>query len=483
MKLIFERSTPGHGTSQIGPCDVPMPELDPSLARKEPLRLPEISEGDLSRHYTEYAEQTFGVNNGFYPLGSCTMKYNPKINEAMASLPGFAGLHPLVPDEDAQGILGVFDQASKRLCAVNGMDHFTFQPAAGAQGEWLGLLLIKKYHEKNGDSQRKKMIVPETAHGTNPASAVMAGFDVVTTTTDANGDVDLESLKEAIGDGKEIAGLMLTNPSTLGLFDPNILTITELVHEAGGLVYYDGANLNAIMGYARPGDMGFDVVHLNLHKTFSTPHGGGGPGSGAVGCKDFLAPFLPAPVLDQKEDGSYFWDQDRPDSVGRLKAFYGHSAVVVRALTYLMSLGADGLKAASGQAVLSANYMRVGLKESYPAAYDRICMHEYVASLTALKEETGVAALDLAKAMLDHNMHPPTMYFPLNVAEALMFEPTETESKATLDNAIENLNRIVDEAKTNPEAIHQAPTTKLIGRVDEVAAARKPILTFAFEDK
>lgn len=481
MKTAFERSVPGRSCYQIGPSDVPEIELSPDQARQEPLRLPEISEGDLSRHYTEMAKQAFGVNDGFYPLGSCTMKYNPKLHEDMAALPGFSGLHPLMPEEDAQGALTLIDRTASMLNEVNGMDAFTFQPAAGAHGEWLGLLLIKKYHEARGESHRKKMLIPETAHGTNPASAVMAGFEVGTLATNAQGDVDLDSLKEAIGDGSDVAGLMLTNPSTLGLFDPQVLTITELVHEAGGLNYYDGANLNAIMGHCRPGDMGFDVVHLNLHKTFSTPHGGGGPGCGAVGCKDLLVPHLPKPVLEEGEEG-LFWNMDRPESVGRLKAFYGHFAVVVRAYCYLRSLGANGLRAASTQAVLSANYMQEKLKDTYPAAFPRVCMHEFVAGMGELKKETGVSAKDLAKGMLDLGMHPPTMYFPLNVAEALMFEPTETESIETIDEAIEGLIGLVDQAHEDPQKLLDAPTTTPIGRVDEVQAARKPVVTYRFEE-
>lgn len=482
MKLAFERSTPGHGNDQIGACDVPMPDITADYRREEALRLPEMAEGDLSRHYSDLADQAFGVNNGFYPLGSCTMKYNPKLNESMAALAGFTDVHPLTPVQDVQGTLEVMDVAAQKLCKVTGMDTFTFQPAAGAHGEWLGLLLIKKYHEVRGDANRTKIIVPDSAHGTNPASAVMAGFEVVNIEGDENGDVDLNSLRDAIGDGSDIAGLMLTNPSTLGLFDPNILTITDMVHEAGGLVYYDGANLNAIMGIARPGDMGFDVVHLNLHKTFSTPHGGGGPGSGAVGCKDILADYLPAPVLAHGPDG-YYWDHNRPNSVGRLKSFYGHFAVVLRTLCYLLSLGADGLQAASIQAVLNANYMRVALKDAYPSAYDRICMHEYVANMQPFKAQTGVSALDLAKGMLDNGMHPPTMYFPLNVPEALMFEPTETESLRTMDDAIAILKGLVETAEKDPQALHDAPLNTPIRRVDEVGAARRPVLKYDFEPK
>lgn len=478
MKLIFERSIPGLKNDVFTPCDVPIPADDAPM-RKRPLRLPELTEGELSRHYTTLAQQVFGVNCGFYPLGSCTMKYNPKLNEAVAAMPGFATLHPLVPDVSAQGSMEALDMASQRLSVITGMDVMTFQPGAGAQGEWLGLLLIKKYHEKRGEGDsRKKIIVPDTAHGTNPASAVMAGFDVVSIPTSVDGGVDLDSLKANMG--PDVAGLMLTNPSTLGLFEKDILALTDMVHEAGGLVYYDGANLNAIMGVARPGDMGFDVVHLNLHKTFSTPHGGGGPGCGAVGCKAFLEPYLPVPVLSKKEDG-YYWDYNRPDSVGRVKNFYGHTAVVLRALTYMMRLGSDGLKEATEQAVINANYMRVKMAKTYPAAYDRICMHEYVANMTDLKKATGVAAIDLAKGMLDNGMHPPTMYFPLNVPEALMFEPTETEMRSSLDEAIRVYEHLIATAHEEPDALHEAPVVTPIRRVNEVQAARKPVVVYDFE--
>ncbi len=478
MKLVFERSVPGLKNDVLPPCDVAIP-MDDAEIREEALNLPELTEGELSRHYTELAQEAFGVNCGFFPLGSCTMKYNPKLNEAVAAMPGFANLHPLAPDADNQGVMEALDIAARRLAVVTGMDHMTFQPGAGAQGEWLGLLLIKKYHEERGElDKRTKILVPDSAHGTNPASAVMAGFEVVTTATNAEGGVDLDSLREAIDE--HCAGLMLTNPSTFGLFEKDILEITGMVHDAGGLVYYDGANLNAIMGIVRPGDMGFDCIHLNLHKTFSTPHGGGGPGSGAVGCKDFLVDYLPTPVL-AKGDAGYFWDDDRPKSVGRMKNFYGHTAVVLKALTYILSLGGDGLKDASIQAVLNANYMRVKMADTYPAAYDRICMHEYVASMTGLKKETGVAAMDLAKGMLDNGIHPPTMYFPLNVPEALMFEPTETERRETMDEAIAVFDHLVATAKEEPDALHQAPVMTAVRRVDEVAAARHPIVTFDFD--
>lgn len=479
MKLIFERSVPGLKPAILPALDVPEVPADAPL-REKGLHLPSLSEGELSRHYSALARQVFGVNDGFYPLGSCTMKYNPKLNEKVASMPGFRELHPLMPAQEAQGVLAALAMSAEWLCEVTGMDRMTFQPAAGAQGEWLGLLLIKKYHEKRGEgAQRTKLIVPDSAHGTNPASGSMAGFQVLTVATNEEGGVDLDSLRAAVDE--HCAGLMLTNPSTYGLFEKDILAITQIIHEAGGLVYYDGANLNAIMGYIRPGDMGFDCVHLNLHKTFSAPHGGGGPGSGAVGCKAFLADYLPTPVLIKGEEG-YDWDYDRPDSVGRMKNFYGHTLIVLRALTYMMTLGGDGLKEASGQAVLNANYMRHHLRDVLPACYDCPCMHEYVATMAALKKERGISALDLAKGMLDHHMYPPTMYFPLSVPEALMIEPTETESRATLDEVIAVYRSLLEKAKTDPDFLHQAPYHTAVKRLDEVGAARHPKLTADLED-
>lgn len=458
MQLVFEREN-GAVNEYIENCEITY-ALDKKYLRNAKCRLPEISESELSRHYTKLAENAYGVNNGFYPLGSCTMKYNPKINEKGASLSGFTKIHPLQDNESVEGALEAMELTGKYLCEITGMDGMTFQPAAGAHGEFVGLLLIKAYHESRGDYGRTKIIIPDSAHGTNPASAAMAGFEIINIPSTEDGFVDLELLKSAADE--HTAGLMLTNPNTVGLFDENILEITKIVHDAGGLNYYDGANLNAIMGITRPGDMGFDVVHLNLHKTFSTPHGGGGPGSGPVGCKEFLKDFLP--------EGTH--------SIGRVKAFHGNFLVVVKALAYILSLGGEGLTQASKTAVLKANYMMSKLSDIFDMTCSGFCMHEFVISLEELKKETGFSALDIAKALLDEGIHPPTMYFPLIVHEALMIEPTETETKATLDKAIEMLRRLFERAKSNDESLHGAPHKTYISRVDEVKAARNPVLTY-----
>ena len=437
-----------------------------------------MSEVDLKRHYTELAKKCHGVNDGFYPLGSCTMKYNPRINEEMANLEGFAAVHPLQPEHTVQGSLEVIQTLEKYLCEITGMDRLTLQPAAGAHGEFTGLLLMKAYHHARGDQKRTKIIVPDSAHGTNPASASMCGFKIVNVESGPDGCVDLEKLAAVCDD--EVAGLMLTNPNTVGLFDKNITAITNMVHECGGLCYYDGANLNAVMGQARPGDMGFDVVHLNLHKTFSTPHGGGGPGSGPVGCKAILAEYLPNILVDGEAGNLHMVKPEH--SVGELKSFYGNFLVDVRALAYIATLGAEGIKEASANAVLNANYMRVALKDLYNMAYDETCMHEFVMDLSALKKETGVSALDIAKGLLDNHIHPPTMYFPLIVHEALMVEPTETESRETLDHAIAVFRELYELAQSNADALHAAPVTTPIGRLDEVGAARHPVLKYDFEN-
>ena len=477
MKLLFERSHPGRRCTILPACDVPTCEIDPALCREQAPHLPQMSENELSRHYTELAKQTYGVNDGFYPLGSCTMKYNPKVNDQIAALPGFASIHPLQPEETVQGCLEALDLASKYLCEITGMDDMTFQPAAGAHGELTGLMLIKKYHQANGHEGRVNILVPDSAHGTNPASASMAGFHVISIPSLPNGCVDIEALRQAADE--HTAGLMLTNPNTVGLFDPNIAEITEIVHKAGGLCYYDGANLNAIMGIVRPGDTGFDVVHLNLHKTFSTPHGGGGPGSGAVGCKDFLKPFLPSPTLTHDESG-YHLHRDNPQSIGAVKSFYGNFLVVVRALCYLLSLGKEGVPEASQNAVLNCNYMMSHLKDLYDIAFDTGCMHEFVMTLENLKKEKGVTAMDIAKALLDNGIHPPTMYFPLIVEEALMVEPTETETRETLDHAIEVFRSIYIQAQEHPEQMHELPLHTPVRRLDEVGAARNPKLRYTF---
>lgn len=490
MKLIFERSVPGRRCDILPECDVPVVSLE-GHERQGKLHLPEVSEQDISRHYTELAKATHGVNDGFYPLGSCTMKYNPKINEEMASLPKFTGIHPLQPESGVQGCLEVLKTAETLLCEITGMDEMSFQPAAGAHGEFTGLLLIKAYHASRGDKGRKKIIVPDSAHGTNPASAVMAGFEVVNIPSQEDGCVDLEKLRAAVGE--DTAGLMLTNPNTVGLFDKNILEITRIIHEAGGLNYYDGANLNAVMGIVRPGDMGFDVIHLNLHKTFSTPHGGGGPGSGPVGCKAFLAEFLPGKQVvetrnctaDQMAVGRtagnpvYHLEQ-KASSVGMVKAFYGNFLVVVKALTYITMLGKTGIREASRNAVLNANYIRVKLSPYYHMPYQETCMHEFVMSLEQEKHEIDVSAMDIAKALLDYGIHPPTMYFPLIVHEALMVEPTETESRENLDELIAAFIEIYETAQRDPEQVRTAPHFTQVGRLDEVAAARNPRLKFDF---
>ena len=388
MKTIFEQGALGHGLSLLPACDVPVVTLAP--ARKKPLRLPQVSENELIRHYTALSHRVHGMNDGFYPLGSCTMKYNPKVNEALAALPGFARLHPLQPEQTAQGALELLYETGKLLGEVTGMDAFTLQPAAGAHGEFTGLLLIKAYHLARGDVSRTEIIVPDSAHGTNPASSVMAGFRVVNIPSGADGCVDLAALRAAVG--PQTAGLMLTNPNTVGIFDKNILEITKIIHDAGGLCYYDGANLNAVMGVVRPGDMGFDCIHLNLHKSFATPHGGGGPGAGAVGCKDFLRKYMPGPLVVEK-DGRLAFDYPEK-SIGRVKLFYGNFDVCIKALTYVLTLGRTGIPEAAMNAVLNANYMRVKLAEKFTMAYDEICMHEFVMSLVDLHKETGVSALD-----------------------------------------------------------------------------------------
>ncbi|MDR2506311.1 MAG: aminomethyl-transferring glycine dehydrogenase subunit GcvPB [Oscillospiraceae bacterium] len=466
MKLIFERSIEGFTNDCLPALDVPQALPNPSFRRSSELALPEVPECEIDRHYSELERAAHGVNNGFYPLGSCTMKYNPKINEEMAGLRGFTDIHPLQPLSTVEGALELLCGLEKQLCEISGMDAISLQPSAGAHGEFAGVLIIKAYHASRGDAKRTKIIVPDSAHGTNPASAAMNGFSVVSIPS-RDGCVDVEALAKAAGD--DTAGLMLTNPNTLGLFDPNILRITEIIHNAGGLCYYDGANMNALMGVARPGDMGFDVIHLNLHKTFSTPHGGGGPGGGAVGVKAFLSEFLPRPIVrDNTLAGA-------ESSIGKVRSFYGNFLVCVRAYCYILSLGGEGIKEAAQTAVLNANYlMRKMPAELLP--YAGTCMHEFVLSLKSLKKETGVSALDVAKALIDTGMHPPTMYFPLIVEEALMFEPTETEMKETLDNAAEAFRRLIKRSYDEPASMHDTPRTTPIGRPDETSAARNPII-------
>lgn len=480
-KLIFEISRKGRCAFSLPESDVrrvPLEDLIPShLLTKEEADLPEVSEVDVVRHYTLLSNKNYGVDTGFYPLGSCTMKYNPKINEDMSSLDCFANLHPYQPEDTVQGALALMYELDNMLSEISGMTRVSLQPAAGAHGEMTGLMIIKAYHENRGDTKRTKIIVPDSAHGTNPASAAVVGFDIIEVKSAKDGTVDMQSLKEALSD--EVAGLMLTNPNTLGLFEKNIKEIANLVHEAGGLLYYDGANMNAIMGIARPGDMGFDVIHYNLHKTFSTPHGGGGPGSGPVGVKEHLVEFLPVPIVEKSGD-RYFLDYEKPLSIGKVKSFYGHFGIMIRAYTYILAMGAAGLREASQKAVLNANYMMIRLKDHYKLPIEEVCMHEFV--LGGLEEETnGVITLDIAKRLLDYGYHPPTIYFPLIVHEAMMIEPTETESRETLDEFIEALIKIAKEAKDDPNMLKEAPHNTAVRRIDEALAARSPILKWQKE--
>lgn len=476
--LIFELSTPGRVGYSLPEMDVPEADLTDLLPegflREDDPELPEASELDIMRHYTALSKRNHGVDSGFYPLGSCTMKYNPKMNENVARFDGFAHLHPLQDESSVQGALELMYDLQEHLIEITGMDEVTLQPAAGAHGEWTGLMMIRAYHEANGDQRRTKVIIPDSAHGTNPASATVAGFETITVKSDKNGLVDLEDLKKVVGE--DTAALMLTNPNTLGLFEENILEMAEIVHGAGGKLYYDGANLNAVMSKARPGDMGFDVVHLNLHKTFTGPHGGGGPGSGPVGVKADLIPFLPKPIVT-KQDGVYKFDYDRPQSIGRVKPFYGNFGINVRAYTYIRTMGPDGLKAVTEYAVLNANYMMRKLADYYDLPFNRHCKHEFVLSGKRQKK-LGVRTLDIAKRLLDFGYHPPTIYFPLNVEEAIMIEPTETESKETLDAFIDAMIQIAREAEENPEIVQEAPHSTVVGRLDETTAARKPILRY-----
>jgi len=476
--LIFERSIPGRIGYSLPEMDVP--ELDISsllpegYLREENAGLPEVSELDIMRHYTALSKRNHGLDSGFYPLGSCTMKYNPKINENVARFNGFAHVHPLQDESSVQGALELLYDLQQHLIEITGMDEVTLQSAAGAHGEWTGLMLIRAFHEANGDVNRTKVIVPDSAHGTNPASATIAGFETVTVKSTDQGLVDLEDLKRVVGD--DTAALMLTNPNTLGLFEENILEMAQIVHEAGGKLYYDGANLNAVLSKARPGDMGFDVVHLNLHKTFTGPHGGGGPGSGPVGVKADLIAFLPKPIISKRVD-EFVLDYDRPQSIGRVKPFYGNFGINVRAYTYIRSMGPDGLKAVTEYAVLNANYMMRRLAEHYDLPFDKHCKHEFVLSGKRQKK-LGVRTLDIAKRLLDFGYHPPTIYFPLNVEECIMIEPTETESKETLDAFVDTMIQIAKEAEVNPEIVQEAPHTTVVGRLDETLAARKPVLKF-----
>lgn len=474
-KLIFEKSVSGKQgwilpVSQVP--DYPIQELtERNLLRTEPLMFPELAEPDIVRHFINLSNRNYGVDQGFYPLGSCTMKYNPKINEDIAGFFEFLNSHPLAPDDLNQGSLSIFKALEQSLAEITGMDAFTLQPAAGAQGELTALLIIKEYFRYNNQTQRIKILVPTSAHGTNPASAMMAGFEIHPVNCNSDGLVNLEHLKTLIND--DIAALMLTNPNTLGIFEREINQIEQLIHDCGGLLYYDGANLNAIMGMVRPGDMGFDLVHLNLHKSFATPHGAGGPGSGPVGVKMVLANFLPIPVLSENQQGLY-WNYERPQSIGKVLGFYGHFAVLIKALAYIKALGSDGLVQVSHDAVLNANYLMVNLQNHFKIPYDHKCMHEFV--LSAANLPNHIRAFDVAKRLLDFGIHPPTIYFPLIVPEALMIEPTETEDQSTLDTFITTMIQIFQEATLTPKTVLTAPHNTPVARIDEARAARNPKL-------
>ncbi|MGE7759285.1 aminomethyl-transferring glycine dehydrogenase subunit GcvPB [Peribacillus sp. NPDC097895] len=478
QSLIFEISTSGrigYSLPEMDVATIPLEEILPAdYIRNEEAELPEVSELDIMRHYTALSKRNHGVDSGFYPLGSCTMKYNPKINENVARFNGFAHIHPYQDPTTVQGALELLFDLQEHLTEITGMDQVTLQPAAGAHGEWTGLMMIRAFHEANGDTGRTKVIVPDSAHGTNPASATVAGLETITVKSDENGLVDLDDLKRVVG--SDTAALMLTNPNTLGLFEENILEMAQLVHDAGGKLYYDGANLNAVLSKARPGDMGFDVVHLNLHKTFTGPHGGGGPGSGPVGVKSDLIPFLPKPQV-VKQDEQFVLDYDRPQSIGRVKPYYGNFGINVRAYTYIRSMGPDGLKAVTENAVINANYMMRRLEPFFDLPYNRHCKHEFVLSGRRQKK-LGVRTLDIAKRLLDFGYHPPTIYFPLNVEEGMMIEPTETESKETLDAFVDAMIQIAKEVEETPEVVQEAPHTTVIKRLDETLAARKPVLRY-----
>lgn len=479
--LIFEKGAPGRRAATMTAMDVPTEALESmvpaNMLRKEPAPLPEVSEIEIVRHYTHLSQRNFGVDTGFYPLGSCTMKYNPKINEDMAVLPGFAHIHPLQPDNTVQGAIQLVYELEQYLSEISGMTRVTLQPSAGAHGELTGLMLIKAYHEHNEQGYRNIVLIPDNAHGTNPASATLADYRSVEVKSDPQtGGIDMEHLKALLdANAANIAAIMMTNPNTLGLFDSKIAEIATLVHETGGQLYYDGANANAVLGITRPGDMGFDVVHFNLHKTCSTPHGGGGPGAGPIGVKEHLVPFLPGPMPARNQQG-YYWEDVGALSIGKMRANKGNFGVLVRAYTYIRTYGPDGLLHVSQSAILNANYLKHELAPDYEIAYPQTCQHEFVATAERQKEEHDVTALDIAKRLLDFGMYAPTVYFPLIVHEAMMIEPTETETRETLDYFVTIMRQIAEEARTNPEVVKTAPHTTPVGRLDQALAARKPNL-------
>ena len=482
-KLIFELSKPGRSGYSLPENEFgKAAEMPEALARKAALGLPEVSEVDVVRHYTNLSQMNFGVDTGFYPLGSCTMKYNPKINEEIAAMPGFLGLHPLQPESTVQGALEVYYNMEKSLSAITGMAGFTFNPCAGAHGELTGLMIMRQYHLLHGDTKRTKVIVPDSAHGTNPASAAVCGLEVVVVKSNASGLIDVADLKPLLGD--DIAGIMMTNPNTLGLFEKEIGEIAALVHGCGGLLYYDGANMNPLLGVVRPGDMGFDIMHLNLHKTFSTPHGGGGPGSGPVGVAAHLVPYLPVPHVVKTSDGKFEISADNAESAGQVSAFMGNFGVILRAYAYILSLGKQHIRFAGKFATMAANYVKECLKDCYKLPIPSICKHEFVFDglvndgARPGEEHSGATTLDVAKRLLDYGFHAPTIYFPLLFHQAIMIEPTETESKETIDAFVEVMRKIAAEAAENPDYLKGAPHNTPISRPDETRAARQPILKY-----
>ena len=477
MRLVYERSRPGRRAGRVPDPGVPAAEVPAELRRASPPRLPEIAEPDLVRHFTELSTRTFGIDTGFYPLGSCTMKYNPRVNERAAALGGFRDLHPHQDVEGAQGALELMWRLERMLAEVVGLDAVTLQPAAGSQGELTGLTLMRAYFDDRGED-RTEVVIPDTAHGTNPASVAMAGYTLVGVKTDPRGNIDVDDLRGKVG--PQTAGLMLTNPSTLGLFEERITEIADIFHDAGALLYYDGANLNAVCGISRPGDMGFDVVHFNLHKTFSQPHGGGGPGGGPVAVRDVLEPFLPVPRITRSDDG-FGYDWDEPRTIGKVRGFAGPFGVFVRSYAFMRMWG-PALRHMSEVAVLNANYVLARLKDAYDLPVDRLCMHEFVLSARTLRREHGVTALDVAKRLMDHGFHPPTIYFPLIVSEALMIEPTETEAIETLDAFCEAMLAIAQEAADDPQQLKDAPHTRPVRRLDEAEAAKRLTVRYLFED-
>ena len=472
-KLIFEISKAGRRGYSLPKSEFKNYKFPSNLLRAEEAMLPEVSELEAVRHYTNVSFKNFGVEKGFYPLGSCTMKYNPKLNQDIANMSGF-NLHPYQPLESVQGILEIYYETQKILSELSGLDTYTLNPYAGAHGELVGLMIMKKYHEDRNDSKRNIIIIPDSAHGTNPASAIVAGFETLEVLSNTDGTVNIDSLKEMLND--EIAGIMLTNPNTIGMFEKDICEISKLVHDAGGLLYYDGANLNPILGLARPGDMGFDIMHINLHKTFSTPHGGGGPGSGPVGVVEHLVKYLPSPVV-KKVDGKFIIEDSNDTSIGQISHFYGNIGVVIKAYTYLLSVGKENMADIGRLSVLNANYIKESLKDDYLLPIEGLCKHEFVFD-GLIDKSAHVTTLDVAKRLLDYDVHPPTIYFPLVFKEALMIEPPETESKDTIDEFITIMRKVAEEARTNPDLVKGAPYNTIVKRLDEAKAARKPIVKY-----